>query len=259
MNYKLLVVLIFLSIIIKAQDTLNQTDVAGKKQGHWIKYDDNKKKLYEGTFLNDIPVGKFTYFYDTGIPWAMSVFSKNGKVNYVKHFGAGGKLTGEGKYVDEKKDSLWRFYDDDEKLLSEEFYIDGIKNGRAKVYYVNGKVCEDKMWKNGKLNGLSKKYFESGEIKHSCNYVDDKVEGKVVYYQALGKVLAEGAYKNDLKTGKWTFYNEDGTVKRVDVYVNGKKTGVDKDIITKEQEDAEREKYKDYKIEDPSQENYSPH
>jgi antitoxin component YwqK of YwqJK toxin-antitoxin module len=58
-----------------------------------------------------------------------------------------------------------------------------------------------------------------------------------------------------LKTGKWTFYNEDGTVKRVDVYVNGKKTGVDKDIITKEQQDAEREKYRDFKIEDPSQGN----
>ena len=56
-------------------DNLNKTDAAGKKQGHWVKLDADKKKMYEGNFIDNIPVGKFTYYYDIGIPWSVTVFS----------------------------------------------------------------------------------------------------------------------------------------------------------------------------------------
>lgn len=248
---------------IFAQDAPNKIDAAGKKQGHWIKYDDDHKKIYDGNFLNNIPVGTFTYYYDSGIPWSISVFSENGKVARTKMFDAAGKLTGEGKYVNEKKDSLWKFFGQEGKLLSDENYLNGLKNGLSRVYYANGQISEEKNWKNGVLDGVCKKYFESGQVKYSGNYAKDKVEGKVIYYHSSGKIDAEGVYVNDLKNGVWKYFKEDGTIKRTDTYVNGNMVdssdkNKDRDVITKEQQEEEKKKSQQFEIKDPYQENYHP-
>ncbi len=256
-------IVIFLSFFLSAQTAPNKTDAAGKKQGHWIKLDDNHKKIYDGNFENGVPVGKFTYFYDSGIPWSVSFFSQNGKVARTQMFDAGGKLIGEGKYLNEKKDSIWKFYNQDSKLLSDETYMNGLKNGSCKVYYANAQISEEKIWKNGKLNGPCKKYFESGQLKYSGNYIDDKVDGKVTFYFGSGKVDAEGMYKNDVKDGVWKYYMEDGKVKRTDTYLNGNMVdssdkNKDKDVISKEQQALEKKNSQKFEIKDPYQENYHP-
>ncbi|MFL5763098.1 MAG: toxin-antitoxin system YwqK family antitoxin [Bacteroidia bacterium] len=254
---------ICLSSVLYAQEVTNKTDASGKKQGHWIKLDENQKKIYEGNFENNIPVGLFTYYYDTGIPWSKSVFSKNGTVARTKMYDAGGNLIGEGKYVNEKKDSTWKFYGGEEfKLISEENYTGGIKNGSCKVFYANGQVSEEKIWKNGKLDGPCKKYFESGTMKYSGQYVADKLEGKVTYYQPNGKIDAQGVYKNDVKEGVWVYYQEDGvTVKRKDTYLAGRmvdSTDKGSDTITKEQMEKEKKNSEQYENKDFYDQNYHP-
>jgi antitoxin component YwqK of YwqJK toxin-antitoxin module len=244
---------------IAQEDAPNKTDAAGKKQGHWIKYDDNHKKLYDGNFVNDVPVGKFIYYYDTGIPWAITVFMKNGTVAYTKHYGGGGKLTGYGKYVNQQKDSLWKFFNEDSTVISEENYVNGLKNGSCKVFYNNGQIAEEKIWKMGKLNGPSKKYFMNGQLKFSGTYVNDKMEGKATYYYASGKIDGEGVYKNDLKDGTWNYYLENGKVRRTDKYKDGKMvSSTDLDYETKEQIDEEKKKYEQFEIKNPYEEGYRP-
>ena len=251
------------SAAIFAQEAPNTTDATGKKQGHWIKFDEDHKKIYDGNFVNNIPVGTFTYYYDSGIPWSISVFSKNGNVVRTKMFDAGGKLTGEGKYVNEKKDSVWKFYNQDGKLLSDEVYVLGVKNGTARVYYAKGQISEEKNWKNGVLEGPCKKYFETGQIKYSGGYIKNKVEGKVVYYYGTGKIDAEGMYVNDLKNGPWKYYKEDGTALRTDTYANGKMVdstdkNKDKDSISKEQQAKEKKDSQQFEIKDSYDQNYHP-
>ncbi len=262
-NSFLIAIGILVSSAIFAQEAPNITDASGKKQGHWIKFDADHKKIYDGNFLNNMPVGTFTYYYDSGIPWSISVFSKNGTVARTKMFDAGGKLVGEGKYVNEKKDSVWKFYNQEGKILSDEVYSNGLKNGAVKVYYSNGQISEEKMWKNGVLEGPCKKYFESGQLKYSGGYSKNKVEGKVTYYYGSGKVDAEGLYVNDLKNGPWKYYKEDGTVLRTDTYQFGKMTETtdknkNRDVITKEQQLEEKKNSQKFEIKDPSQENYHP-
>lgn len=233
-------------------DNLNKTDAAGKKQGHWVKLDDDKKKIYEGNFVNNIPVGTFTYYYDTGTPWSITIFSKNGTVAYSKMFDAGGSLTGSGKYVSEKKDSLWNFYGRGGKLLSSENYVNGVKNGIFRVYYSNGEIAEEKSYKMGVLEGPCTKYFESGQLKYQGNYVKNKVEGKASFYHPSGKVNAEGTYVNDLKNGPWKYYKEDGTLERTDEYLNGLFIGKkDPNIIPKAQEEKEKKQFEQFEIKDP--------
>ncbi len=66
-----------MSSILYAQDTMNQTDSKGRKQGPWRKLERGVLK-YEGQFRDDKPVGTFTYYYD------------NKSIKAVSHFESGG-------------------------------------------------------------------------------------------------------------------------------------------------------------------------
>jgi antitoxin component YwqK of YwqJK toxin-antitoxin module len=255
---KLFLLCICLPVVAFAQDAPNKKDAAGKKQGHWIKLDENKKKVYDGNFTNDIPTGTFTYYYPTGEVKAVTVFSKNGTIARTKMYTVGGKIMGEGKYVNEKKDSLWKFYDEDGGLLSEESYVNGLKDGKSKVYYMSGNLAEERTWKMGVLDGPRANYFESGQIKYKGQYVKGKVEGKVTFYHLTGKVDAEGMYVNDLKNGPWKYYNEDGSLKRTDTYSYGTLTSPDPNFVPKEQLDKEKRQYEGYEIKEPTEGNNPP-
>lgn len=242
---------IYVSSAALAQEAPNKTDASGKKQGHWIKLDAEKKKIYDGNFVDDRPSGKFTYYYPAGEIKSVTVFSKNGTVAYTQIFNAGGKLMGHGKYINEKKDSLWKFYDEEGVLISEENYLNGVKDGKSKVFYRNGQLAEERNLKAGEMDGPRLKYFEDGQIKYKGQYVKGKVEGKVTFYNSAGGIEAEGVYKNDLKDGQWHYYYENGKVKRTDVYQNGRMTSPNPNIIPRDQLEKEKKQYQDSEIKDP--------
>lgn len=255
------IVLLFIqcsSFIGFAQEALNKTDASGKKQGHWIKLDKDKKKVYDGNFVNDIPTGKFTYYFPTGEVKAVTVFAKNGTIARTQMFNVNGKITGEGKYVNERKDSLWKFYDEEGVLLSDENYVNGLKEGKSKVYYRNGQIAEERDWIGGLMNGPRFKYFEGGKVKYKGQFIKGKAEGKITYYHPTGKIDAEGSYKNDLKDGAWKYYSEDGKLKRTDIYVNGRLSSPDPNVIPNEQLEKEKTKYQDFELKNPNDQNYSP-
>jgi antitoxin component YwqK of YwqJK toxin-antitoxin module len=120
----------FTSIAVFGQDTINKTDVQGKKQGYWIKKDKEGKKIYEGHFIHDRPIGEFRYYYPDGELKAVSLLSDNGKRSRTTTCFKNGKKMAEGLYVNEIRDSTWKFYSEfDNSLVSEEFYKDGKKEG----------------------------------------------------------------------------------------------------------------------------------
>ncbi|MBN1650249.1 MAG: hypothetical protein JW857_02905, partial [Bacteroidales bacterium] len=63
----------------------NKVDENGLKQGKWTKYQNNKK-VYEGWFENDIPVGTFRYYYPNGHLKIETTFSDQGRLNRTKLF-----------------------------------------------------------------------------------------------------------------------------------------------------------------------------
>ena len=234
-----------------AQDAPNNTYAAGKKQGHWIKYDDKHKKVYDGNFVDDYPVGKFIYYYDTGGQRSILIFSEKGKIAHAKMYDLGGKITGEGKYIDQKRDSVWKFYNDEGKVISDEIYNMGIKNGNCKVYYSSGELAEEKMWKDGKLNGPVKKYFDNGQLKYTGQMIDDKVEGKITYYYSTGTKQAEGVYLHDVKDGEWKYYKEDGSILRIDKFDKGVDLSPRKDYISNEEMERARKQNENSELKDP--------
>ncbi len=201
---------------------INQSDAKGLKQGIWMKKYNDGSIRYEGKFENDIPVGVFKYYYEDGkkISSVLEYYNKGTQAN-AKIYHLNGKLMGEGKYLNQKKDSSWKYYDQGENLISEEFYLKNKKNGRWTVYYKEGKLASEKNWSNDLEQGEWKEYFETGKLKIQAFYKDGNLEGKVINYFPNGLKMQEGNYQSSLKNGDWISYNEDGTLKMKENYKNG--------------------------------------
>ncbi len=217
----ILTALLFLQV---AFAQTNQIDAKGRKQGKWIKYDENQSLVYSGTFKDDLPVGTFRYYYpykDTLLRSIM-VFKKGGKEAYATNFHMNGKIMAKGKYVNQQKDSVWQFYDEEGYSISTDVYKNDKKNGLSKVYYINGKVFSECMYKDDQKNGSFKEYFDDGKIKVEGQYTKDKQTGKFTYYYPDGKVAATGIFRDGLKHLIWNYNKSDGKPEPKEVYNMGK-------------------------------------
>ncbi len=215
----------------KSNDTTvwNYTDINGLKQGNWLKFDkEKKKKLYEGFFINNRPVGEFRRFHPNGKYAAVLFYYKDSEKIKAKFFWNTGVLAAEGIYAKENsKDSTWNYYGVDKALLVKESYTNGIKNGlsikyfRAKDPNGNSIKSEEIEYKNNLRDGIWKQYFDSGKLKLESAYVRDTVNGNYVFYTDAGTVYCAGKYKKGLKEGDWNYKDINGKKYSIK-YRNGK-------------------------------------
>jgi antitoxin component YwqK of YwqJK toxin-antitoxin module len=203
----------------------NTVDSQGKKQGAWKKKDENGTVVYVGQFKDDKPYGLFTYFDSEGKKMTEMNFVQGGNVAYAKMFYIDGKLQAEGKYVSQKKDSLWKFYNADGLFLSEETWVMGKKEGKAVVYHPGStQAASITYYKNGLEDGMYTEYYADGKKKMEVKYVAGNMEGTAIWYFPDGRINIMGAYQHAVKHGKWTYYNADGSVKGTETWNAGKMT-----------------------------------
>lgn len=217
--------LLILVVSAKAQTATNVTDDKGQKQGYWVKiHPETKRPVYKGTFKDNKPVGTFTYYYEeVDTIHSIVVFTKKTNVAYATLFHQNGKMQAKGKYLSEKKDSIWCFYDEAGTLLSKEFYTEGKKNGKQTIYYQSGNVSEERNFKMDVPNGIYKLYFDDKAVKGEGNYENGKLVGKNSYYFPNGVAAAQGMYnKAGNKHGVWLYKDKNGKIESKDVYDNGK-------------------------------------
>lgn len=229
MRFNLLFLLLFFSIIsLNGQDTINRTDANGKKQGFWRKTGKDGKKIYEGRFRNDKPVGEFNYFYPDGKVQAVTKMIPNSdRAETVTYFN-NGKKNAEGHYLHQKRDSTWRFFSEvDGVLISEEFYKDGKKEGIAKNYYPEGGISETTTWKNGIKEGPWSSFMPDGKTKLSLNYKNNEKDGPVKCYFPNGKLWFAGRYVNGDASGTWIYFDDKGIPKKKEYYEKGQIIKVD--------------------------------
>ncbi len=208
----------------------NKTDSKGQKQGEWKKYHKNGVLRYVGNFKNDKPTGVFKYYYDTGkIQVKMTHF---GLESYTNIYYKTGELKGTGKYVNQKKDSTWTYYDLNGHKKATEFYVKGVKDKIWYVYFTNEKIAEEKEYLNDFENGFWNQYYESGKKKLTATYKNGGLEGKAVYYNNDGKRGVTGYFFHGVRNGVWIYFKEDGkTVKKKEEYKNGKRIDAAKDDV----------------------------
>jgi antitoxin component YwqK of YwqJK toxin-antitoxin module len=220
-----LIFLLFLlaSVALNAQDTVNIKDPEGRKNGFWIKKDTIGSKIYEGRFSHDIPYGEFRYYYPEGGLKAVNFISDGGKRSRTTTYYKNGRKMAEGIYVDEKKDSIWKFYSQYETVIvSEENYKNGRKDGISKTFYTDGVVAEIMTWKDGVRNGLWEQYYTDGKLKLKCAFADDMKNGPLRTFHINGKPWLTGQYANGNADGTWAYLDEKGIPSKKEYYKMGR-------------------------------------
>lgn len=224
---------------------LNRIDKQGRKQGLWEKKYTDGHLRYRGHFLDDKPYGVFKNYYDEGDSLeGIRIFSNDGRIAYAKEFYTTGALWGEGKYVDQKKDSIWKFYDDLQRLRVKAQYINGKREGKSVHFYADGNVLEVKNWKNDSADGPFQQYYDEGGLMEEGTYIRGQLQDTLSIYDMDGKIVVKGRYFNDMHEGSWVNYY-DGAPKDTLIYHLGRCINCDKYNITPRQADSLRLHYQD--------------
>lgn len=227
MLIRLLIIIniLFLSLASQAQvDSLwNRVDKNGWKQGrHRDFYPKTKKLRYEGQFIDNKPVGTFKFYYpETYELNAIHEYDTIGGRARITVYHKNKKIMAKGFYLNQEKDSLWSFYDNEGKLKMTEFYRNNKRNGEKIVYYNDSTIFEVITFKNDIQEGPYKIYYSDKNLKEDGSNKNGDKEGFVTYYNPGGVPLYKGVYINHLKDGEWIRYNEDGTEMQKELYTNG--------------------------------------
>lgn len=220
--YKLvLIVFLFISNLILAQNSINQTDVQGKKQGVWIKKGAQGNLIYQATFKDDKPVGEMKRYHENGKIKAIMVFTEGSEISDAQLFDEQGKLVGQGKYNGQKKTGEWQYLFNS-KIVSTENYLNGQKNGVSKRYYKTGELLEESTWQNDKLHGIYRSYFQDGKPYLECNYAEGKRDGAFKTSFPNGEQELDAFYTNDLRDKDWNYYDQSGKLLYTLRYESGK-------------------------------------
>ena len=227
MKSLLILITLFFTISTHAQSDINQTDAQGRKQGVWKKpYKGSRVFRFVGQFKDDVPYGKFVYYYETGEVEAVVNFSNNGKVTRSKMYHRSGYMMAQGKYVDQKKDSVWVYYDDRGLISYQEEYEDGKLDGQKVYFYQprDGKlyVAKYEYYKDGLKHGEFKEYHPNTKLKAEGQYKDGNLDGRITYYYDDGKIKKVLYYKYAVPHGLWAFYDEKGQIIGTKMYWEGK-------------------------------------
>jgi antitoxin component YwqK of YwqJK toxin-antitoxin module len=222
----LIAALLPLSIALSQELTdthINKVDAQGRRQGSWRVYDGEGNLKFTGNFVNDKPVGEFRYFYPNGKPKAVVMQLDSGKVAYTTNYHPNGNMMARGKYMNQKKDSTWLYYaEEDGTLASDETYAAGKKVGTSKIYYSDGKLAEEINYKDDIKDGPWVQYFTDGTVKLKATYKAGSLEGMYIYYYLNGNVQVSGTYVNGVKDGTWVYLTDIGEMEKREEYRNGR-------------------------------------
>jgi len=204
-------------------DTIwNQTDERGMKQGHWKKYYPSGELMYKGFFSDNKPVGKMLRYYDDGLLQAEMIFPGNSDVTYSTMYYTNGQAGAIGKYIRQKRDSIWSFYSYYTGTLTyQETYSMGKKQGVSIKYYPEGTKAELLWWADDVKHGKWEQFFEDSSLRLSSAYEKDQLDGPYRVYNRNNILKIEGVYRNGYKEGDWNFYDNEGKLQRVLKYVDG--------------------------------------
>ncbi len=243
---------------VAQNDTVNQINDKGLKQGYWKKAYPNGGTMYEGYFKDGKPAGMMTRYYESREVRVRMQYDENSDYVKTMFYYNDGEIAAEGTYYHEKKDSLWKYYSFyTGTITSTEVYNKGLKHGVEKQYYANGQVSEETEWVNNAKHGFWNQYFDDGLLKLKTTYSYNQVNGVYTLYWPNGNLFILGHHLDNKRHGTWTFFTDEGKKKFEIVYHKGKAEN-EEEIIKKNQEFFKMVEENVGKFEDPSIEDVMP-
>lgn len=151
------------------------------KEGVYLRYDSQGKKMEEANYVNDTLHGKRILFFSSGHVEAVE--------NYEK-----GQMTG-----------LYQtFYDGSEQVELEGEYKNEIMQGSWKRYYKSGQLMEDVTFADNNENGPFIEYYDNGNLKAKGTYLNgDKEHGLLEVYDEDGSLNRKMNCENGICKTFW--------------------------------------------------------
>jgi antitoxin component YwqK of YwqJK toxin-antitoxin module len=168
--------------LLNNKDTINLTDINGKRQGKWI--------------ITNKLVNKPCYTADQKVE--------------------------EGTYVDGKKTGIWVEYYCNNNMKSKITYENNRPSGYAIMYHENSKIKEEGLWKNNRWVGDYKLYYENGQVQQAFKFnTTGKREGEQKYFYENGQTMIEGNWAEGKEAGILREYYENGDLKSEKNFAEG--------------------------------------
>ena len=227
MNLKIIIGCLLLSLssaaMSQSETVINQTDRAGKKQGHWIKKFPNGNVMYDGFFKDNYPTGEFRRYYDDKTLKSLLIFSNNGIEADATIYYPNGFVAAKGKYLNQLKEGIWQMFSviTSGCLICREEYSKNMRNGLSLKYYPDSTIAERITYINDIRNGEWMQYYPNGSVSLKTRYVNGKVNGEFEAFFENGKLEFAGQYKGDLREGIWRIYKKDGSLRFEIDYISG--------------------------------------
>jgi TonB family protein len=127
------------------------------KEGKFTYYHENGKKLSEGVFHNNKPVGEWSGWHDNGLIESKRKYNEVGlATGFWQEWYPDGTVKDEGNYINGKKQDEWKWYFENGQVSSREIYNED-KLDKIEFWDENGKKVE------GQLETLIKPQFVGGD------------------------------------------------------------------------------------------------
>lgn len=204
MKLKTLILAIALlgTVAAGAQNTI---DSQGRRQGPWVKTDKQGAKMYEGTFVDGLETGTFTYYYADGTVRIRNTYSVPGKVCSHEVYDPKGRLLAKGEYYQKNRNGRWEFYNEKGRLVKITNYRMGVRHGMQATFTASGDTAEVCNWDDNHRHGRWwKRIGAQGYI--TGTYVDGGLEGTLVEYDDNHLLAREGHYLEGLKHGSYKYF-----------------------------------------------------
>ncbi|MFN6039514.1 MAG: hypothetical protein ACK452_13675, partial [Bacteroidota bacterium] len=211
--------------------------------GWFAEYDVHGTILREGLILNNDYSG-LMYEYENGkllkkrkwlFPYSLKPDSIKQKYFFESIYDLStGMIRSEGFWRGDKKDSIWKHYDEQQSLKAIERYKEGKKTGIQERYYANGSLCERATFKENKLFGERLLLTENADTTEYGNYISNQRDGFFILidqvsikdlYEDVKKYRIEANYLNGYLNGKVLFKYLSGVVASEEYYLNSKLNG----------------------------------
>lgn len=110
------------------------------------------------------------------------------------------KLRGEGSYLDNERDGLWKWYNPDNTLSSIRNYLAGELQGFSENYDLFGKIRSRSEYINNNAYGVETLFYYDGKKKEEITYWDDSENGPEKYYGYNGEYVLTLCYEHGTPT-----------------------------------------------------------
>jgi len=208
-------------------DTINFIDKNNKKQGLWIRYSTDKKRVIEkGYYLNGHKNGLWKTYYSSGRIKHEITYKEGKPVGPAKFYYESGKVSEEGYWNINHWEGNYKFYHSNGNLAYDWNYDKtGKRTGEQKYYYENGNIKYTGLWQQGKTTGALKMYNDSGMLVSERIYENGKfarsinIQNKDTFKMPTGHSKRWAHFTG---TGHHTIYNLAGKIEKKGYFVKGK-------------------------------------